>query len=110
MQEVYLDREYALNTIERNYQGNDSELLFSRLQNPEIKRQACDLMVRLGMNQLKNYFGFKGTEVFTNQHLDIAREYYLADTGMDNDMTEFFQAITPETEAKFLELINTSGI
>ena len=31
------------------------------------------------MSQLKNYFGFKGGEVFTRQHLAYARENYLKD-------------------------------
>lgn len=58
------------------------------------------------MSQLKNYFGFKGNEIFTKAHLDYARANYLKDTGLDNTMTAFFSAITPETEAKFLEVIN----
>ena len=62
------------------------------------------------MSQLKNYFGMNGSEQFTKEHLDYARTQYVADTGMDNRMTHFFQAITPETEATFLELINSSGI
>ena len=68
----------------------------------------CEIVER--MNQLKNYFGFTANELFTKEHLDIAREHYIADTGMDNGMTYFFQAITPEREEKFLELVNTSGI
>lgn len=62
------------------------------------------------MNQLKNYFGMKEAEVFTKGHLDYAREHYIKDTDMDNGMSLFFQAITPETENTFLELINNSGI
>jgi len=62
------------------------------------------------MSQLKNYFGFRGDEKFTKSHLDYARAHYIEDTGMDNSMGLFFQGITPETEGKFIELINTSGI
>ncbi|KND48640.1 MAG: hypothetical protein AB200_02845 [Parcubacteria bacterium C7867-005] len=62
------------------------------------------------MSQLKNYFGFKADEKFTQAHLDYARTHYIDDTGMDNGMTLFFQGITPETEGRFIELINTSGI
>lgn len=62
------------------------------------------------MSQLKNYFGMKGTEVFTKGHLDYARKNYVTDTKMDNHMSEFFQIITPETEGAFLEIINGSGI
>jgi hypothetical protein len=62
------------------------------------------------MSQLKGYFGFKGNEKFTKEHLTYAREHYCADTGMDNYMTEFFNAITNDTEEEFLRIINTCGI
>lgn len=62
------------------------------------------------MSQLKNYFGMRGTEQFTKEHLHYARGHYVADTGMDNRMTHFFQAITPVKEDRFIELINTVGI
>ena len=62
------------------------------------------------MSQLKNYFGFKGDEVFTSAHLSYAREHYVDDTGLDNWMTQFFMAITPQTEKRFLEIMNNSGI
>ena len=62
------------------------------------------------MSQLKNYFGFKGAEVFTKAHLDYARQHYIEDTGMDNGMKLFFQGITSATEDAFIELINSTGI
>lgn len=62
------------------------------------------------MSQMKNYFGMDGSEKFTKQHLQYVRENYVKDTGLDNWMTETLQAITPEKEAGFLELINTAGI
>jgi hypothetical protein len=62
------------------------------------------------MSQLKNYFGMKGSKKFTSEHLHYARDHYIVDTGMDNRMKQFFQAVTPETEGAFLELINSSGI
>lgn len=63
------------------------------------------------MAQLKNYFGMKGSEKFTKQHLDYAKENYIKDTGMpDSQIKPFLDAITPETEEKFLHLINTLGI
>lgn len=61
------------------------------------------------MAQLKNYFGMRGNEKFTATHLAYAREHYVRDVGFDNHMTQFFQAITPETEKEFLRLINSSG-
>jgi hypothetical protein len=62
------------------------------------------------MSQLKNYFGFRGDEEFTSAHLAYARVHYFEDTGIDNGMRQFFQAITPKTESEFLRLINSSGI
>lgn len=62
------------------------------------------------MSQLKNYFGFKRDEQFTKEHLHYAKEHYVQDTNMDNGMRLFFEAITPETEDIFLEIINNSGI
>jgi hypothetical protein len=62
------------------------------------------------MSQLKNYFGFKGDEKFTKEHLDYAKEHYIRDTNMDNGMRMFFEGITAETENTFLELINNFGI
>lgn len=62
------------------------------------------------MSQLKNYFGMDGHQHFSKEHLAYARSHYLDDIKLDNRMTQFFQAITPETEEKFLELINSSGI
>src|SRR3989344_1079606 len=34
-------------TIERNYSGNDSEVLFSRLKTSEIKQQVCELVDKI---------------------------------------------------------------
>lgn len=62
------------------------------------------------MSQLKGYFGMKGDEKFTPQHLEYAREHYLKD-GMDNNnMQLFFDVITPQTEFAFLKLINSVGV
>lgn len=68
------------------------------------RNQAVEIVAR--MSQLKNYFGFTGEEEFTKTHLDYAREHYANDTGLDNNMTEFFEAITPDSEERFLKLIN----
>ncbi len=62
------------------------------------------------MSQLKNYFGMRGAEKFTKDHLHYAKEHYVQDTGMDNSMRLFFEAITPETEDAFIEMINAAGI
>ncbi len=62
------------------------------------------------MSQLKNYFGFRGDEEFTIEHLEYARKHYVEDTELDNGMTMFFEGITKETEETFLRLMNTIGI
>ena len=58
----------------------------------------------------KNYFGMSSNEQFTKNHLKYVKLHYIEDTDFDNGMKHFFQAITPETEQAFLELINSSGI
>lgn len=90
LQESYKD--------ERNYREAHIKYLFS----------ATEVAER--MSQLKNYFGFTGDEIFTAAHLHYAREHYISDTGADNWMSHFFQAITPEKEATFLSLMNRMGI
>ncbi|QQR78803.1 MAG: hypothetical protein IPJ68_00770 [Candidatus Moraniibacteriota bacterium] len=70
--------------------------------------QADEIVER--MSQLKNYFGFVADEQFTATHLKHAREHYVADTGLDNDMNKFLDAITPETEERFLKVINSYPI
>ncbi len=62
------------------------------------------------MAQLKNYFGIKDDEKFTPQHLEHARKHYIEDLGFDNNMSEFFNAITQEKEFAFLKLMNSIGI
>jgi hypothetical protein len=62
------------------------------------------------MSQLKNYFGMKGDDQFTLDHLNYVREHYVLDTGLDNRMSHFLKAITPETEEEFVRLVNCSGI
>lgn len=58
------------------------------------------------MAQLKNYYGFKAGDEFTLDHLKYAQEHYVQDTGLDNNMSVFLKAVTPETTQKFLEVIN----
>lgn len=62
------------------------------------------------MSQLKNYFGMKGDEVFTTQHLNYAKKNYIKDTGMGSQIEPFLSAITKNTEKDFLDLINSLGI
>lgn len=61
-------------------------------------------------SQLKNYFGFEGTDRFTKDHLEHARKYYVRDTGLDNNLNVFLRNITLEVENNFLYIINNFGI
>jgi hypothetical protein len=62
------------------------------------------------MAQLKNYFGMRGAEAFTLPHLYYAKKHYVTDTGLDNNMTVFLEAVTKKTEGEFIRLINSTGI
>lgn len=56
------------------------------------------------MSQLKSYFGMDATARFTKSHLVYARERYVKDTGLDNDITLFFDAISDDE--RFVQLMN----
>lgn len=73
-----------------------------------FRKNADEIIER--MSQFKNYFGFKDNEQFTKAHLDYARKNYIKDTGLDNNMQTFFDAVTPEKEKYFLEIINSYPI
>lgn len=60
-----------------------------------------ELMAR--MAQLKNYYGMSGGEQFTQKHLDYAKEHYIADTELDNNMVLFFRMIK---DKEFIDTIN----
>ncbi len=62
------------------------------------------------MSQLKNYFGMKGNEKFTKEHLDYARKNYIKDIGWPLQIKLFFDTITPKSESTFLEVINNLGV
>lgn len=62
------------------------------------------------MSQLKNYFGMKGSEKFTKEHLKYVKEHYINDVGMVAQIKPFLDAITPETEDNFLKVINSFGV
>ncbi|MFA6273581.1 MAG: hypothetical protein WC662_00270 [Candidatus Paceibacterota bacterium] len=62
------------------------------------------------MSQLKNYFGMKGNEEFTKEHLDYARKNYMKNTGFTLQIKPFFDSITKDTEKDFLDVINNLGV
>ena len=79
-----------------------------QLVTPSYMHSSWEIYAR--MSQLKNYFGFDGGEEFTKAHLDYAREHFIKDTGIDNDMQEFFNSITPRSERSFLHIMNNFGV
>jgi hypothetical protein len=58
------------------------------------------------MAQFKNYFGMGAHDKFTKRHLDYIREHYVADTSLDNGVSDLLYVVTPETENAFLDVIN----
>ena len=84
--------------------GFDFDKIPEDAKRPSYLRNPDELVER--MSQLKNYFNFRSDQSFSREHLKYAREHYLKDTGLDNNMTEFFGMITPEKEDEFLRIIN----
>jgi hypothetical protein len=84
--------------------GFDFDKIPRDAKRPSYLRNPDELVER--MSQLKNYFGFRSDQSFSRGHLKYARDHYLKDTGLDNNMTEFFGTITPEKEDEFLRIIN----
>ncbi len=56
--------------------------------------------------QLKNYFGLKENEKMTEDMLKYAADNYVKDTGIDNNMTDFFNRIDWKHAKEFVEYIN----
>lgn len=86
-------------------QSDDIPVFREVLPGYTFDQQVDEIIAR--MSQLKNFFGFAGGESFTKAHLDFARENYVYVTGIDNGMTALFNAIRPDNENKFIELMNT---
>ena len=76
--------------------------------------------IRARMGQLMDYFQFKynpktgnvedvlGNTKFTNEHLDYALKNYIKDTGLNNNMTDFFNGITNKN--LFIKLMNSKAL
>lgn len=103
------EKGHVIRDFKINFADISKAFDFSRIpqdvKRPMYLKNPDELIER--MSQLKNYFGFKGGEIFTIQHLKYAQEKYLKDGRLDNDMTDFFAMITPEKEEEFLRVINT---
>jgi hypothetical protein len=106
----YTEKDYEIDLRFKKKDRTEEELTYEQLKTEAMEYLFSSNEIAERMSQLKNYFGISGADLFTKKHLYYAREHYISDTGMDNRMRHFFQAITPETEDAFIELINTSGI
>lgn len=96
-----LIKTFGRNRPETTVESAKKDLIRYLFSAPEIAER---------MSQLKNYFGLKGEEEFTLEHLRYSKNHYIEDTGVDNDMTYFFRTITEGTQDEFIRLINSSGI
>jgi hypothetical protein len=76
----------------------------NEVNQPGYLREPDELLAR--MAQFKNYFGMSSDELFTAQHLNYVRQHYVEDTGLDNGVATLLGIVTPETEARFIELMN----
>lgn len=62
-------------------------------------------------SQLHDYFGHTGTEPLTVDKLQYAKDNYVKDTGVDNNMTELFQSVKEwEPLAKWMTKYSTGII
>lgn len=68
------------------------------------KQNSEEILVRL--TQLKNYYGFRGDEPMTVARLRYAKAHYVEDVGLDNNMSQFLGAITPNNEQAVVDLMN----
>lgn len=99
----------------RTYVGEQKEEIESCIDKSKIPEEGREYLSKAEeiierMAQLKNYFGFKGGEIFTKEHLDYARVHYVEDVKLNGGMIQLFNAITKETENKFLEVVNSYGV
>lgn len=60
--------------------------------------------------QLKNYFGFnRGEQNITPEMWEYAKKNYVKDTGIDNNMTEWFNSVPNEYVPQFLDWLNDNA-
>ena len=64
---------------------------FKNLNDYFLRKNGTELAAR--GSQLKDYFGFTGNEELTPDMLRYAAKHYVENTGLDNDMTKFFNTI-----------------
>jgi hypothetical protein len=86
--------------------GLSDEEINTKIVNSELEYNRNPMEIIERMAQLRNYFGMKFGEEFTKEHLDYVRENYTKDTGFYLQIQPFLNAITTQTEKRFLQLIN----
>jgi hypothetical protein len=104
---VYTDQEYRDSKLSLET-SLGRETFFEEARDILIQYMSDPMELTERMSQIKNYFGMKGDETFTIEHLQYARKQYIKDTDMDNHMSQFFDGIINDTE--FVQLMNTVGV
>lgn len=84
----------------RDKYGESGVAYFTVLNNTELCAR---------FNQVKNYFGLKEGQPVTKEMWEYAKQHYVLDTHMDNNMTDFFNAILPEKLDEFLKWANKNA-
>ena len=59
--------------------------------------------------QLKNYFGLREGQNITPEMWEYAKQNYIKDTGLDNDMKTFFEAVDESKLPQFLSWLNKNA-
>lgn len=85
--------------IEKEY-GKEGIKYFQNLNSTEINAR---------FNQLKNYFGLKEGQQITPEMWKYAKEHYVTDTHLDNNMTDFFNMVDPKKLDEFLKWGNANA-
>ena len=66
-----------------------------------------EIAARFG--QIKNYFGLKEGELITPEMWEYAKKHYIADTGIDNNMSDFFNLKIDDLQ-QFLDWGNKNAL
>jgi hypothetical protein len=82
----FTDKLYIKTTFEPKFSSDKGDYLCFLLSKDYLEKPV-EILERLA--QIKNYFGLKAGETVTREHILYAKNYYVTDTGMDNNMTEF---------------------
>ena len=104
---------FAMRNSNKEYEDYKKAFNTDNMKQYFRNNNGVELRARIG--QLFDYYQFKpnknnevmdqfGNKEFTIEHLKHAKQNYIKDVGMDNNMSEFFDNI--KDEKKFLEIAN----